>query len=334
MLTREQIYTMLLLRKRQNTPFSPMDIPLIQKISAYGQGPDSAITKALHYVAYAQREDKAAFLSLLDANPRLLLEACDVKTPGGDEVKRVTPYEFLLGAGDYELAEKVEAYFAKIKDGAQERRRQYERYRPHIEGLLNQKPYDLSFLIDLIRKASPEEITSLLNKDKTVSSELGEALIQFRKDWAPRILLKPSMHYNYASLKHAFELLSHECSNLYKARENNSDKTTLIWRQLIGFEMRRLPGIDRSIIGTGLLGLMMDVRPIHKGLSIFPVTDSDVLNDGLGWDYAIDIMTGWILGGEAPSYTAPLHTVQLGEDAIEKLMFNKKSKLVDLQKSN
>ena len=294
MISREEIYTMLILRQRQETLFSTLPIELIQEISDYGQDPNSDIANALHHAAYARKEDVEALLIMLDKNPRLLLQAGNVTTPGGDEIRRVTLYEFLLGAGDYELAEKVQAYFEKIEHGSQERIRQYERYRQHIEGMLTQKPYDLSPLIELIKKASPEEVNALLNKDTTGEDELCKAILQFRKDWAPRILLKPCMHYNYASLQQAFELLDKEWDNLYKASGNNYDMIDLVWRQLIGFEMRRLPGIDRCVMAQGFYYVIEEKEALARSYNlrsgaakVFPVSITDDSLDGLGGDFAV-----------------------------------------------
>src|SRR5438105_4814071 len=121
MLTREQIYTILMLHKRGDTIFSQMPVDLIVELSDYGQDPNSTIATALHYAAYARQEDVDALLALLDADPNLLLQAGNVKTPGGDELQRVTIYECILGAGDYELAKIVGDYFSKIDQGEQER---------------------------------------------------------------------------------------------------------------------------------------------------------------------------------------------------------------------
>jgi hypothetical protein len=227
MLSREEVYTMLMLRNRNNTLFSTLPIELIQEISNQDQDPNSTIAKALHHAAYARQEDVDALLVLLEANPKLLLQAGNVKTPGGDEIRRVTIYEFLLGAGDYELAEKVQGYFSKIENGEQQKSRQYERYRPHIEGMLKQQPYDLTELIKIIKEASAEDVGALLNKDMTRESNLCTAIIQFHKDWAPRILIKPCMHYNYASFQHAFDILDQEWDNLYQASESNYYKINL-----------------------------------------------------------------------------------------------------------
>lgn len=60
------------------------------------------------------------------------------------------------------------------------------------------------------------------------------------------------MHYNYMSLQHAFDSLKREWDDLFMASENDFDKVNLVWRQLTGFEMRRLPGIDRCVMAQGI----------------------------------------------------------------------------------
>lgn len=307
MITRDQIYTMLKLRNRENTVFSDLPDDLIREISDHGQAPNTGIATALKYAAYARKEDVKALLVLLDEDPSLLLQAGNVQTPGGDEVRRVTLYEFLLGAGDFELAGIVQSYFANIDNGEQERIRQYERYRPHIESMLTQKPYNLGPLIQLIKDATPEQVTALLNKDMTGEDDLCTAIKKFRKDWAPKVLTKPCMHYNYNSFKHALELLDLELNNLQKA--NNFDKINLIKRLLIGFEMRRFPGIDRCVMAQGLYYVIEENEPLTRTYTrrincrqapAFPITVSDDSNDGLGVDYYIrvEVATLW---GDRPA---------------------------------
>lgn len=75
MITREQIYTMLMLRRRKGTVFFDFPIDLIKAISEYGQNPNSDIAKALTHAAYARQEDVMALLVILDKNPSLLLHA-------------------------------------------------------------------------------------------------------------------------------------------------------------------------------------------------------------------------------------------------------------------
>lgn len=80
MLSREQIYIMLMLRDREKKLVSPLPgeklfstLPdeLIHKIIDFGQDPNCDIAKALHYAAYARQEDVIALLKLLDENPSL-----------------------------------------------------------------------------------------------------------------------------------------------------------------------------------------------------------------------------------------------------------------------
>ncbi|WP_131783229.1 hypothetical protein [Legionella gresilensis] len=297
--------------KRKDTLFNELPLDIIQKISDYGQDPNNEICKALHYAAYARKEDVDALLAMLETNPSLL-QAGNVKTPDGDEVRRITIYEFLLGAGDFELAKKVQPYFTKIKNGEQERLRQYERYKPHIDRMLKQQPYNLAPLIELIKKASPEEITALLYKEPTDETELGRAMLKFRKDWSPRVIRKPGMHYNYSSLNHAIKLLLDEWKTLYEASGNNDDKINLVWRQLIGFEMRRLPGIDRCVMAQGLYNVVewgaAIARTYKFGSDLtgaeFPVTDSNDSIEWLGSDFAVTmfgsfthfVAAGWWAG--------------------------------------
>jgi hypothetical protein len=264
---------------------------------------------------------------MLDENPSLLLQSGNVKTPGGDEWNQVTIYEFLLGAGDYQLVKLVQDYFAKIEGGEEERVRQYERYRPHMEDMLTQKPYDLSPIIELIKKAPAKEIKALLNKDMSGNTELCQAMLQFRKDWAPKVLSKPGMHYNYASLKHAIMIITDEWKNLYKD-DDNYDKLNFVLRQLIGFEMRRLPGVTRCMMAQGYIDdsetfkcndedaafSITDSDDSFDGLgsnndsnndwrsytfkyndeeASFPITDNDDTHDGLGWDFIITALMGF-----------------------------------------
>lgn len=223
---------------------------------------------------------------MLDENPQLLRQAGNVVTPGGDEIKGVTPYEFLLGAGDYELAAKVQVYFAKIENGEADRLRQCQRYEPYINEMLTQPPYDLTPLMQLIEKASSDQITTLLSqlrKDDQNDNEVCQEIRAFQQHWAPRSITKTGMHYNYNSLLHAFELLA----NLPVGVE---EEKTILWAQLIGFQMRRLPGIDRCIMAQGLYDIVEKSKVIERSYTLtaddignkFPIT----LNDDKPFEFA------------------------------------------------
>ena len=331
MLSRDQLFTFFALQQCSESFVSTLPNELIMYIDEWVVSSD--IDQALLHAAYARKEDVDSLLVMLDKNPSLLLEAGDVITPGGDEIKRVTLYEFLLGAGDSGLAMRVQEYFSRIDHGEDERVCQYERYRPYIESMLTQQPYDLKPLIELIKKATSEQIRALLNNDMTGEDDLCKALVQFRKDWAPRVLTKPCMHYNYASLQHAFTLLDRERRNLYKASNCNYDKINLVWQQLIGFEMRRLPGIDRCVMAQGLYNVIEQKESVARtytfkvggmAAATFPVTVADDCINGLGRDFAVTIH-GW-----ATSRSLTLRGMPRVPVAFGKFMSNKNFKLAEL----
>lgn len=254
MLTKRQVYTMLVLRRRENNIFSVLPEEIIDYIGQVSQDPNSDIAKALHHAAYASQEDVNALIAMLEKNPRLLLEAGNVVTPGGLDVRRVTIYECLLGAGDPEFAKMVEPYFEKILDnnepiGEEERKHQYERYRPHIEALAKeveskQSAFDLNPLFDCIKQSSPEDIRAALNKDMQYESVLRDALIAFRNVVRPT-RKTVGMHYeHYSTLQQAFDLLDDEWQEL-SSSYTNYDKCDLVWRQIIGYLQLSLPAVDR-----------------------------------------------------------------------------------------
>ncbi len=108
------------------------------------------------------------------------------------------------------------------------------------------------------------------------------------------------MHYNYASLQHAFELLGIVWSNLYHASGHNYDKIDLVWQQLIGFEMRRLPGIDRCVMAQGLYFVIEQHEGIARSYKFknsvgdFPIIASDDSLDGI-WGGFCGLWRGSVL---------------------------------------
>lgn len=297
MITREQVYTMLLMNQRNDNLFFKLPLEVIVHISDQNQGVDTDIAKALHYTAYARNEDITALLNMLDTAPRLLLQSGNVQTPGGDIWKRVTIFEFCLGSGDFDLAAKIIPYFTKIDGGKIQMRYQYERYKPHIETMLTTNPYNLIKLFELIKITPLEEINALSKDGIIHNSKLSDAMIQFRQAWSPKILTRPSMHYNYNSLQHAYSLIAEEWDNLH------NEKILFILQNIIGFEMRRLPGIDRCNFANGVNAINQGAACIrsyqlkhkpyggHFSCKNFPVTiqDEPFSMVGLGRQYWIDL---------------------------------------------
>ena len=291
MLNRRQIHTLLLIRNREGNMLSQIPPEIVREISEFGQDPNGDAATLLHHVAYGE-EEKAE--KMLKANPELLLQQVShVVTPSGLTIKYVTPYECALGGGDPEMAAMMTPYFAKLGDGEKEQVAQYERYRPHIEAMLKQEPYYLSWLIDIIKQSSAQDVTAALNKNMEHESVLRDALIQFRHDFKPGVMKKPGMHFKYKDLIHAFDIYDREFDHL--ANGNNYDKCRLFCRQVIGYEMRNLPARDRQIFAQSLYNVVNGEKPSRscefkndKG-HYFPVASGDDSLSGLGFDFYVDI---------------------------------------------
>jgi hypothetical protein len=292
MLTRDQVYTMLLIRNRENTIFSVLPNEVFGLILNMNNPPESDINIALRHAALATKEDIDTVIEMIKANPRLLLQASNVVTPGGVSVMRTTLYEFFLGEGDPDSAKQIEFGFAAIPNGDNERIRQYERYRPHIEALakqvkLKQPAFDLKPLIDLIKESRPEDIQAALKEDMNHQSTLRNELIAFRN------AVKPTgrtvgMHYkHYTTLIQALDLLYDKweaLSNNY----TNYDKCDLIWRQIIGYLQRGLPSVDRFGFARAFDDAERSLVYKYDNGGSFPaISADDPSMGGLGFDEAI-----------------------------------------------
>lgn len=329
MLTRSQVYTLLLLRHRGNTLFSRLPIDLIRNISDFGQDPQSNFAKALHYVAYGELTEAKA---LLDQHPRLVLQAGTVVTPGGLTVIRTTLLECALGAGDPEMAVMILPYFSHVAGGENEKEQQLARYRPCIEGMLNQPPYDLTALIDIIKASSWDAISAALNKEMNRESKLRDALMQFRQEVTPGTVTRPRMHYHYPTLLHAFEIFYREWNDLEEdvgCGGGPRPKCDLVWRQVIGYLQRGLPAVDRFAFARGLYDIVENKAPIERVIgesgSFWPsaaAVDSDFV--GLGFDYGISS------GGRAEKEALRMARVGPSGQHISKLMSSKNIRLAEL----
>lgn len=242
--SREHMYIMLMLRKREGNIFSGLPRDVFFCLMNVEQYPNSDIAIALRLAADGEEQAINELTAMLDCNPRLLLQAGNVMTRGGLYVKRVTLYEFFLGAGDPGAAARITPYFERIDGGESQRMKQYARYKPHIDGMLTQKPYDLVPLFTILKGSSAADVTALLKDDMTHESNLRDALIKFRSDHAPGKLIKPRMHYNYKTLEQAFNLLYDEWNSLSN-NDSNYDKCDFVARLVIGYLQRGLPAIDR-----------------------------------------------------------------------------------------
>ncbi len=300
-----------------------------------------ALAKALHHAAFARQKDVDTLLAMLEANPRLLLKAGNVITPGGLDVRGVTIYEFLLGAGDPNLAKRVEPFFEKLENGQNERTRQFERYRPHIDAMLTQEPDDLKCLFDIIKQSSADDVAAELatgdQYDTRYQSPLRDAFNKFREvklDPQVRIMTEPRMHCNYQNLIHAYSMLALEWDNLYAASGNNYKKLYLVAREIIGLiELIELPGYERCLFARGQVKAAAagkEIERSHKyenGSGSFPNFDSSLVtsHSGVGFDSFISISGGWPLTTLAGD---PL--LRAGCETVTELMVSKNVRLAEL----
>ena len=293
MLTREQLHAFLCMRKHRRTIWSAHDKQLIHymgEVSMASFSPDSDISRLLHYIAYGNLQFAQA---MLQENPRLVLQTSHVETPSGLKVMHTTPLECALGAGDPEMAKMIDPYFdAKgIIGGASVREEQYTRYRPYIENIMAQEPYDFTLLLDTLIQASPQDVAAALNSDMTHQSALSDVLTHFRNEFTPNTITV-GMHFNYLHLLRAFEVFEQKIDRLRDG--NNYDKNRIFCRQVIGFIQRSLPAIDRMVFAQGLDDVVLQNAKIKRSYQLaaniyqFPATTSDYSSrNGLGFEYFI-----------------------------------------------
>lgn len=308
MLNREQRLMLFKARRTPNCLFSNLPVEIIREISEFGRD-DTEFNTALHHVAYGELEaikvilDEASHKQDNRKLKELLLLSGTARTPAGLIVKHTTLVECALGSGDPEMIEMIKPYFSKFEGGEEEKEKQLERYRPCIEAMEKQKPDDLTWLIDIIKQASAEEVAAELatgdQYDKTYQSSLRDALNQFREeklDPKVRVITKPRMHCNYKNLTHAYELLDAKWDNLKVG--NNFDKIYLVSQQMIGLlELIELPAYERYIFAKGQVDEAIAGKKIERsfkykyGSGEFPGYDVSLINfhSGVGFDSFVSI---------------------------------------------
>ena len=301
MLNRKQVYDLRMFStKREDNLFSDFPLDLIREISDF-HDPDA--DQLVQLIADGNKDEAK---KMLDKNPRLVLQAANVVTPGGMTLKRIMPYECAL-IGDPDMALMVGEYFEKIEPNNNAvndeckklRGEQFKRYEKAIENMLNVKPYDFTDLIKIIKQSSAGDVTAELatgkNYDPSYQSALRTELEKFRKVFAPCTKKTPEeqfayISFIYMSLLEAFKVYAAEWDNL------DADKCRLVWRQLIGFIERRLPAVDRQAFAQdvdtikGLHDMKRSLAYKHDPQNKFPRTDfDDDSHSGLGFDFGVSI---------------------------------------------
>lgn len=307
MLIRSQVINMIKGRYDSGSLFSQLPPEIIRRIK-YSPIPDQDFLDALKHTADGTLEELRA---KLDVNPRLLLQAGSVVTPAGILVCDTTILECAIGAGeDKEMIEMIKSYFSKLPGGKEAIESQLARYRPCIEELQNQKPDDLTWLIDIVKNSSLRDVAAELatgdEYDETYQSLLRDALNQFRKeklDPKYRVITKPQMHCNYQNLVHAFDIRDREWDNLKEG--NNYDRIYLVEQQIIGFiELVELPAYERYVFARGQAEQAIEGKGIERSLKYkysggeFPCYDAANIDShvGVGFDSVISIYGGGARG--------------------------------------
>jgi hypothetical protein len=298
MLTREKFELMTKMRLcKQNTIFNTLPKDVTRYIYDVSYDKNSYIAKLLHHIAYGQKVEAEAMLT---ANPSLLLQVSRVEDPAGNLILGVTPYQCALGAGDDDMAAMIKSHFTKIENGEEEEARQYAEYKKHIDTILTQKSYDLNGLMTIILKSSNEDVTAALACNMEHASDLRDALAEFRKAFAPRVITE-GMHFNYQNLYHAFDIYVGKFDNL-RSKGCDYDKCDLFWRQVIGYIQRGLPACDRQAFAQGIYCIVAGGEKLQRkfdfrfGGGPFPVTAGDKSFDGLGYKDAVG--GGRSMGGQ------------------------------------
>jgi len=306
MLIRSQVVNMIKGRHDSGSLFSLLPREIIRRLK-YSPTLDQDFLDALKDAAEGKLEELRA---KLEKNSRLVLQAGDVVTPAGLLVLDTTLLECAIGGGeDKEMIEMIKSYFSTLPGGDEAMESQIERYRPCIKEMQNQKPDDLTWLIEIVKKSSLADVAAELatgaDYDKTYQSPLRDALNKFRKeklDPKHRVITKPQMHCNYQNLAHAFDIRDREWSNFKEG--NNYDRIYLIEQQIIGFiELVELPAYERYVFAQCQAKQATAGKGIERSLKYkysageFPCYDATLVDShsGVGFDSAISIFGSGML---------------------------------------
>lgn len=297
MLTREQVYTMLMLHNRGDSVFSALPDELICYISDVGEGSDNVFNKALRLAADGREEALKELTAMLDEKPQLLLQAGNVVTRSGLLVTCTTILEFFITALDPDGVERVAPYFSKLEGGEAQKEKQFARYRAHIDALVKQieakqPAYDLRPLFAIIKSSAAADITEALdinNPDREVTrnTPLRAALAKFRRAVDPKRKAVGMQYEHYTTLMQSFDLLYDEWREL-SDNYTNYAKCNLVWKQIIGPLQRGLPHVGRFGFARAFQDEERTLSYIHGSDNSFPDTsidDGDL--SGLGFDFAI-----------------------------------------------
>lgn len=245
-----------------------------------------AAKKVLQHVVL---RDNHQALKMIAANPRLLFiqaSAMDYALAEDGSRRTITgsPYQAMLGAGDFFMLKAVDAYIDKVTDGRTIALEQFLQQFPHgVQGA--KSTYDFSALLNAISRET------FVNEK--LNAQTKAALKKFRDDFKPKEITT-GKHFDLHLLVNAI--------NIYddKFTEWSISKLSLFWRQIIGYLQRMIPACDAPLFCTDIYihddtEASQTLMTLLNGDAFFPSINKP--NSGLGFTHAIHSGGAWLWSG-------------------------------------
>lgn len=297
MLSRDQLYTLFIIRNRRDSITNPhgkaYQLPkaIFRHIANVGLDENNPeLNKLLHHIAYGDLESAQA---LLDKDPALIGKASHVRTPSSQMIKFVKPFELALCCGDPEMAAMIAVYFDGFTDGAEEKAAQSLKYAEDIENIFAHQPFNFTTVLDAIKKATPEDVAAELLSIDNNESPLHNTLKEFKQQFSELARRPGLLQIRYADIIELLKQLNVNSKSFDDISEHNAAKQELALRHLYGFVVRFLPAVDRMYFAQGLHWLDELVESFKRSYELgnadlrFPEVNDKNASSGLGYDYYI-----------------------------------------------
>lgn len=297
MLTRDEITALIMIRNRPGGIINPkgrvyqLPMDILHRIANVGLDENNLeLAKLLQHIADG---DLKSAQELLDENPTLIGKASHVKTPSGQMIKFVKPFELALCCGDPEMAAMIAVYFDGFTDGAEEKAAQSLKYAEDIEKIFAHQPFNFTTVLDAIKKATPEDVAAELDSVANYTSALRSSLQAFKQQFSALARKPGQLQIRYADIIELLKQLNDNSNSFDDVSEHNAAKQELALRHLYGFVVRFLPAVDRMYFAQGLHWLDELKESFKRSYELgnadlhFPEVNDKNASSGLGYDYYI-----------------------------------------------
>lgn len=223
----------------------------------------------------------------IDSDPFWLLE----KGIGKDHLNRklnCTIFQLAVYAKDDDMCKRIEPYFDSITNGQAEKAKQLRECFPN--GVEQQKPYDMTFLVNAIAEASEGEIIATVGNQVFEGGVLLSAMHQFRNEFTAISL--EEVHFNPFHVLKALQLYDLKFGRLSEYHRH------FFCVQVLGFMQRFMPANFIQALLQGLYFIIRGGEELErsfeyrtgKGGIVFPI-DHNVLA-GLGFSHFLSSNSG------------------------------------------